>query len=192
MVVPLADTPSRRRPGTGPWARSPATVGPMSTSDPGAAPTEPTDGPYGQSPYAGQAAQPAPYGHDPYGQGAHGQPPAPASPRNGLGLAALIVGIVSLLVALIPLVGILGGLGGVVAVILGAVALVRVRHGQATNRGASITGVVLGGLAVLATVAWLVVIFVLAGSNTVQNALDCSNLPADQQQQCIQNAFGQP
>lgn len=163
----------------------------MSTSDPGAAPTEPTgDGPYGQSPYGGQAAPPDPYGHDPYGQGAHGQPPAPASPRNGLGLAALIVGIVSLLVALIPVVGILGGLGGVVAVVLGVIALVRVRRGVATNRGASITGVVLGGLAVLAAIAWLVAIVVLAGSDTFQNVLDCSNLPTAQQQQCVEDSLG--
>lgn len=165
----------------------------MSTSDPGAGPTEPTgDGPYGQSPYAAQAAQPDPYGHDPYGQGAHGQPPVPAAPRNGLGLAALIVGIVSLLVALIPVVGLVGGLGGVVAIVLGVIALVRVRRGVATNRGVSITGVVLGGLAVVAAVVWLVVIFVFAGSDTFQNFADCAELPTAQQQQCVENSLGQP
>lgn len=193
MVVPPPDAPSLRRCGSGFAGSRPATVGPMSTSAPGAGPTEPTgDGPYGQSPYAGQPAQPDPYGHDPYGQGAHGQQPAPAPPRNGLGLAALIVGIVSLLVALIPLVGILGGLGGVVAIILGVLALVRVRRGVATNRGVSITGVVLGGLAVLAAVAWLVVIFAFAGSNTFQGIAACQSVPTAQQQQCVSDALGQP
>lgn len=161
----------------------------MSTSDPGADPTTSTgDGPYGQNPYGQAAAQQDPYGTDPYGQGAHGQQPAPAPPRNGLGLAALIVGIVSLLLAIIPGVGLIG----VVAVVLGVIALVRVRRGVATNRGVSITGVVLGGLAVVAAVVWLVVIFVFLGSDTFQGFTDCAQLPTAQQQQCLEDSLGQP
>ncbi|WP_127126670.1 DUF4190 domain-containing protein [Georgenia sp. SYP-B2076] len=113
--------------------------------------------PYGQGAYGqphqygqGQYGQPAQYGQPgvtyaggPYGVGPHG------GPRNGLGVAALVVGIASVLVAWVPFVGLLGLLGGIVAIILGAVALGRVRRREATNRSQSIAGIVLGALAVL-------------------------------------------
>ena len=170
-----------------------ASVDPMSTSDPG--PTTPTE-PTGDDPYRGASA-PDPYGQDPRGrvpreQEAYGQDPyAPAAaPRNGLGIAALVVGIVSLVLGIVPFVGVIG----LVAVVLGVVALSRVRRGLATNRGVSITGIVLGALAVLAAIAWLVVTIVLVNSGVGQNLGDtisrCSQVPQAQQQQCIEDGLG--
>ena len=118
------------------------------------------------------------------------QDPYAAVPRNGLGIAALVVGIAALVLGLIPFVGVIG----LVAVVLGVVALSRVRRGLATNRGVSITGIVLGALGVLAAVAWLVLFIVVAnsglGQNFVQTVSQCSQVPQAQQQQCLEDGLG--
>jgi membrane-bound ClpP family serine protease len=72
-------------------------------------------------------------------------PTAPSAPRNGIGTAALVLGIIGLVLAVI----VLGGLVGIVAVILGIVGLGRVRRGEATNRGVAIGGIVTGALAIV-------------------------------------------
>jgi len=84
---------------------------------------------YGPGPYA-----PAP---QPY----WGLPPSPTHPKNGLGMASLVVAIVALLLS----VSVIGGvIFGFVAVIIGLAAHARVRRGEATNGGVAITGIVLG------------------------------------------------
>lgn len=174
----------------------------MSTSDPGRGPDHRDQ--YGQDPHAqggyeqggqgqGGYSQGAEvrggYGQDPYGQGGYGRQPAGPAPRNGLGVAALVVGIVSVLLGVVPLLGFVG----LVAVVLGVVGLSRVRRGLATNRGMSITGIVLGGLAVLAALAWLVLIALVFNSDTGRTAYDtlqrCSQVPQAQQQQCVQDGL---
>jgi hypothetical protein len=83
---------------------------------------------------------------------------APASrPRNGLGVASLIIGLVALLTSLT----LIGGLVlGVLAAILGVIARAQVRHGQASNGDVAMIGIVLGVLAILASliigVFWVV------------------------------------
>ena len=72
-------------------------------------------------------------------------PTVPSAPRNGIGTAALVLGIIGLVLAVI----VLGGLVGIVAVILGIVGLGRVRRGEATNRGVAIGGIVTGALAIV-------------------------------------------
>jgi hypothetical protein len=67
------------------------------------------------------------------------------APRNGLGTAALVLGIIGFLLAVL----VIGGLLGIVAVVLGIVALGRVRRGEANNRGVAIGGIVMGALAIL-------------------------------------------
>ena len=86
---------------------------------------------------------PYPYPYPPYpGVGA-----PPAGPRNGLGVASLVVAIGGLVTAL----SVVGGvLLGIVAVVLGFVGHARVRRGQADNGGVAIAGIVLGALAVVA------------------------------------------
>jgi hypothetical protein len=81
----------------------------------------------------------------PVGQGQVGWPAGPSGPRNGLGTAALVCGIVGFLLAIV----VLGGILGIVAVVLGIVALGRVRRGEANNRGVAIGGIVTGALAIV-------------------------------------------
>ncbi|MFD6416402.1 DUF4190 domain-containing protein [Streptomyces sp. NPDC060194] len=71
------------------------------------------------------------------------QPPAPAA-RNGLGVAALVLGIIGVLSGLIPILFALAGLLGLLALIFGLVGRSRAKRGQSTNGGVALTGTVLG------------------------------------------------
>ncbi|MGB3486451.1 MAG: DUF4190 domain-containing protein [Mycobacterium sp.] len=107
-------------------------------------PPPPPPGPYPGSypppppqPYAGYGG----YGsYGSYGGGPYAPPP-PAAPKNGLGIAALVVAILSL-PAVLTVFG--GFVLGLVAIILGFIGYNRAKKGQATNGGVAIAGVVLG------------------------------------------------
>ncbi|MGD6744999.1 DUF4190 domain-containing protein [Streptomyces sp. BH106] len=79
------------------------------------------------------------------------QPPRQVA-RNGLGTAALILGVIGALSGLIPLLFWLAGILGVIALILGLTGRGRAKRGEATNKGVALTGTILGlaamGLAV--------------------------------------------
>ncbi|GAB5898829.1 DUF4190 domain-containing protein [Mycolicibacterium mageritense] len=105
---------------------------------------------------------PSPYGA--YGGGYPPPPPPPygayqpqaAGPRNGLGIAALVTAIVGLLLVW----SVLGGLIlGLVAIILGFVGRGRCKRGEADNSGVATTGIVLGFIAMVISVAFVVVYF---------------------------------
>ncbi|MFJ9040483.1 DUF4190 domain-containing protein [Streptomyces sp. NPDC102406] len=72
--------------------------------------------------------------------------------RNGLGTAALILGVIGALSGLIPFMFWLAGILGVIALILGLTGRGRAKRGEATNKGVALTGVILAlvslGLAV--------------------------------------------
>lgn len=68
-------------------------------------------------------------------------------PRNGAGVAALVVGVVSLVLALLVLFFPLAGLLGVVAILLGVIGLRLYARGEANNRGHSVAGIATGLLA---------------------------------------------
>jgi Domain of unknown function (DUF4190) len=105
--------------------------------------------------------QPTPPQQPPYPY--WGSAPPPPSPRNGLGIASLVIAIV----ALVLFWTVFGGVMlGIVAVLMGFAALGRVKHGQANNKGVAITGIVLG---VVATVAGLLVAVPIVG---YQNCID--------------------
>ncbi|MCV7226740.1 DUF4190 domain-containing protein [Mycolicibacterium komossense] len=75
-----------------------------------------------------------------------GYTPPPASPRNGLGIAALITAIVSLPAAI----SVFGGfLLGIVAIVLGFIGHSRAKRGEATNGGVAIAGIALGVLGII-------------------------------------------
>ncbi|MCU7827083.1 DUF4190 domain-containing protein [Kitasatospora sp. DSM 101779] len=78
--------------------------------------------------------------------------PAP-QPRNGLGVAAMTLGIVGAVLGLTIVFFWLAWLPALLAVILGAVALSHVRKGLANNRGIALTGVILGAAGLLVSVA---------------------------------------
>ncbi|OBI84253.1 DUF4190 domain-containing protein [Mycobacterium sp. E740] len=86
-------------------------------------------------------------------QGYAGYPPPPTAPKNGLGIAALVIAIVALL-------SVFGGVVlGVVAVILGFLGWNRAKRGEATNGGIAVAGIVLGFLSIIEAIVliWLAV-----------------------------------
>ena len=89
-----------------------------------------------------------PYGSGPgYDHGGYGAPPV--RPRNGMGVAALTLGIIGFLI----------GPASILAIVFGRIGLNRAARGEATNRGVAQAGFVLG----LVTLAlWILGIILLA------------------------------
>lgn len=79
-------------------------------------------------------------------------PPQPA-PQNGMGVAALVLGILSLLC--------FGFVLGVLAIIFGGIGISRVNAGRATNKGQATWGLVLG---IIGLVGWSIWLLAQAGS----------------------------
>ncbi|WBB62743.1 DUF4190 domain-containing protein [Streptomyces sp. WMMC500] len=104
---------------------------------------------------------PGPYGPKPYLPGPYVWVP-PAGPRNGSGIAAVILGVIGAVLAftllLSPLAVILGGL----ALGFGIVTLRRVRRGEARNRGSGLAGIWLGGVAAVVGIGMSILLVVLA------------------------------
>ena len=94
----------------------------------------PPQGPGGAYPGGYPPPPPQPYS---------GYAPPPVGPKNGLGIASLVVAII----ALISVVG--GVVLGIVAVILGFLGWQRAKRGEATNGGIAIAGIVLGILSII-------------------------------------------
>lgn len=141
--------------------------------------TEPTNQPETPPPGASYPAPPPmPYA---------GQAPTPVAPRNGLGIAALVVAIIGL-VTCWTVVG--GVILGIAAVVMGFVARGRVKRGEADNGGVALAGVVLGFLSILAALVFIPIYLytwfeVFDGGNYI----DCMNNAGDDpaaQQRCTE------
>ena len=132
-------------------------------------------GPYPPGPYPG-AYPPAPYG-DYY----QGPPPAP---KNGLGVAALVVAII----ALIGSFSVVGGiLLGIVAVILGFIARGRAKSGEATNGGVALAGIILGVVSIIAGLAFIAIwvsLFKEVGATDYFDCLEQAGQDRSAVQQC--------
>ncbi|QHC20692.1 DUF4190 domain-containing protein [Streptomyces sp. GS7] len=101
--------------------------------------------------------------YQPVPEGPHGMPgAAPQAARNGLGVAALILGIVGALSGIPMLLFWIAGPLGVLALIFGLVGTSRVKKGQATNKGVAITGTILGALAIILAIVGGIVTVVAA------------------------------
>ncbi|MDT0441064.1 hypothetical protein [Streptomyces johnsoniae] len=87
------------------------------------------------------------------------RPYPPPPPRNGAGTAALVCGAVSAALCWTFTLSALALLPGLLAIVFGAVGLVRARRGTATNRGVALGGLWsgAGGLVVGAVLTWLFV-----------------------------------
>lgn len=136
----------------------------------------PPEAVYG-SPPAGQPA----YGQRPYGQPAAG-PGGP--PKNGLGVAALVLGILALITSL----SIIGGvLLGLLAIVLGIVGRGRAKRGEANNGGMALAGIILGVLGLLISVALVAVGASFLNSDSGRELIECVESAGDDQaaqQQC--------
>ncbi len=93
-------------------------------------------------------------------------------PRNGAGVAALVLGIVGLVLAVLVLPAPLGALLGLLGAIFGAIGISRVGQGLATNRGQAVTGLVTGILAL----ALGVFLTVRVGTFFERHSTDFNNL----------------
>ncbi|MFE2110000.1 DUF4190 domain-containing protein [Kitasatospora sp. NPDC059463] len=105
--------------------------------------------------------------------------PAP-QPRNGLGIAAMVLGIVGTVLGLAVILFWLSWLPALLAVILGAVALTQVRKGVATNRGTALAGVILGVVGLLvSTGAGVFVVTEIRAVNEERAAKERERLEAE-------------
>ncbi|WP_030690319.1 DUF4190 domain-containing protein [Streptomyces globisporus] len=86
-------------------------------------------------------------------------PAAPRVMRNGLGTAALILGIIGTLSGFMPFLFWLAGILGVIALILGLVGKGRVKRGEANNKGVALTGALLGLASLILSVVGMVIVF---------------------------------
>lgn len=127
----------------------------------------------GYAPQPGQIPQQwAPPGH-PAQPGGWGTAPGPA-PRNGLGIAALCLGIVGVLFGLVPFTGFVAFGLGAVGIVLGLVGFSRARKRVATNLKTAISGTVLSTIAIALGIWGMVIVF--TGLN--QLAIDLNNIPS--------------
>jgi hypothetical protein len=124
----------------------------MSTTPPGQEPPRTTE-PAGTAP-APRRSEPPPPG---YG--------TVVAPRNGTGIAALVLGIVALVLAILIIFFPIAALLGILAIILGAIGMSRAAKGVATNRGQALAGLITGLIALLISI----VLFVSVGSFFASN-----------------------
>lgn len=112
-------------------------------------------GPYGAGVPDPAAYSPPPYGQSPYAAPGFGAPyPFGVAPRNGLGTAALVLGIIGVVLSWTVYLGVILG---VLAIIFGGVGLARAKRGEATNRGAAMAGLVLGIIAIALLVLLVII-----------------------------------
>ena len=145
----------------------------------------PAGGPPGQSPYG----SPPPYGTQPPGYGApYASGPYPGGPagppRNGMGTAALILGIVAIPGILTVVLGILLGL---LALIFGIIGRKRYARREATNGGAAMAGAILGGFALAISIILVAVgaTFFAKHKTDIEKLRDCINNAQTQQQRSV-------
>lgn len=93
-----------------------------------------------------------------------------ATPKNGMGITALVLGIVGVLLAWIPIIGFFGFILGALAIIFGIIAVVRAHKGTATNMVMSYIGLAAGAIAFIVSI----VVFA-AFANEVDKQLDKVN-----------------
>ncbi|MFE4692054.1 DUF4190 domain-containing protein [Streptomyces sp. NPDC056749] len=151
--------------GTGPIPGPAGTFGPQQPPVP--APPVGPNGPGQHDPYGYPAAPAAPsaaygypaapaapsasYGYPGY-PGYAGQPPWGPAPANGLGIAAMVLGIIAV-------VGFcMWGFGivlGILALIFGIIGRGRAKRGEATNGGMALAGIILGSVSIVISAVFL-------------------------------------
>lgn len=96
-----------------------------------------------------------PSGQSPWGPppaGFQGPPPTMAQPRNGLGVAAMVLGITGAVLGLAVFLFWMSWLPALLALVFGIIGLGNARKGLATNKGMALTGLILGAVGLLLAV----------------------------------------
>jgi hypothetical protein len=133
--------------------------------------------PYAPGPYPG-GYPPPPW--QPY----HSYFPPPVAPKNGLGIASLVIAIVALV-----LVWSVGGgvILGAIAAVIGFVARGRVKRGEANNGGVAVAGIVLGIVAIVVGLIFVPIWMGLWNETGGGDYIDCLQKAGSdpvKQQQC--------
>lgn len=110
---------------------------------------------------------PPPSGQSDWGAPGHGGPPQGGS--NGLGIAALVVGLLAFFTSWL----LIGGVFGIVAIVLGILALGKVKRGEASNKGMAIAGIVLGAIGLLVTAAVIALFGWVFSTDAAQDLAEC-------------------
>ncbi|MGJ7907616.1 hypothetical protein ACOQFL_14195 [Actinopolyspora sp. H202] len=90
-------------------------------------------------------------------------------PSNGLGTAALVLGIIGVVLSLIPVFGVIAWPVVIVGIILGIIGIRKVSQGRATNKKVAITGTVLSGVGLAICIIWAILAFSVFQSPEFQN-----------------------
>jgi hypothetical protein len=130
---------------------------------------------YQPSPNPGGYPPPPPY---------YGYRPTPMAPKNGLGIASLVLAVIALVsVATVFTPIVLGA----VAVVIGVLGRGRVKRGAANNGGVAIGGIVLGALAIIVGLAFIAIWTAVWKDVGGGDYIDCMQKAGSghvQQQQC--------
>ncbi|MGY1454188.1 DUF4190 domain-containing protein [Streptomyces sp. SS8] len=113
---------------------------------------------------------PQDWGH--YGEPAPEPPPPepPARPRDGMGVAALVLGLIALVMFWTALLGVVLG---VLAIVFGVVGHRRVKRGEATNGWMALTGAITGFLGLALSTAVIAAAVAFLNSDEVDDFRDC-------------------
>ena len=109
------------------------------------------------------------------------------APKNGLGIAALVLAIIGLVLCWTVAGGVLLGFA---AVIMGFAARGRVKRGRATNGGIAIAGIVLGFLAIIVSLVFIPIWYSTLKDVFGPDYVDCLS-KAGSNEQAIQKCVDQ-
>jgi hypothetical protein len=175
-MTECSDTPADK-PSEVPAGRPETPTGTSET--PSSPPGQPAAADYQQPPHPYPGGYPPP----PWQQ-YPGYFPPPVAPKNGLGIASLVIAIVALFFVW----SVLGGvLLGAIAALLGFVARGRVKRGEANNGGVAVAGIVLGLVAIVVGLIFILIWTGLWNQVGGGDYIDClKNAGSDpvKQQQC--------
>lgn len=94
----------------------------------------------------------------------YAQPVATPQAKNGIGTAALVLGIIGLVFSVILMgISVFSLILSIPAVVLGGIGIAQASHGTATNRGSAITGLVCGVIAIGVTILMSAVFVAIFG-----------------------------
>ena len=130
-------------------------------------PPERPEAPPSPPPYPYAPGQPYP---PPPPQPYTGYSAPPVAPRNGLGIASLVIAIIGLVTCASV---VLGVILGIVAVVIGFAARGRVKRGEANNGGVAVAGIVLGFVAIVASLAFVAIWVSVFREVGGQDYVDC-------------------
>lgn len=135
----------------------------------------------GGQPPAGGGGQPGAWDQPSGGWDAGGPGGAAQTPMDGMAVAAGVIGIVSLAMSVL----VFGAVGGIVAIVLGGIALSRVRKNGRRGKGWAITGLVTGILSIVVAVLLIFVGYAMfqgmGGFEPFQDYAECLEETGDEE-----------